>query len=134
MESVDKEIMAIKNWEANSLLFRFIDYLLFMSEKDVRKLIREALNQLDEARIVTYPSEILSKIGKEVGGIKTIDIQTMGDGATGLYRYEKDGNAYEIQIRPAGLVKYKERWGKRMIKKDPNPLKAAYNILNKGAK
>ena len=105
-----------------------------MSEKDIRKLIREALNQIDEARMVTYTTELLSKIGREVSGLKTIDIQTMGDGSAGFYRYEKDGNAYEIQIRPAGLVKYKERWGKKMMKKEPHPMKPFYRMLNKDGK
>lgn len=110
--------------------FLFYELFIFM-RNDIKKIIVESIQELLEARNVTYPSEILFKIGKEVSGIRRIDMQTMGDGAAGLYRYEKDGNAYEIQIRPAALVKYKERWGNRMIKKSPGPVKMAHRILNK---
>lgn len=105
-----------------------------MNEKDLRKLIRESLSQLDEARMMTYTSEILSRIGREIPGLKTLDIQSMGDGSAGFYRYEKDGNAYEIQIRPAGLVKYKERWGNLLKKKETHPMKPFYRMLNKDDK
>lgn len=100
-----------------------------MEEKELRKLIREALNQLDEVRMVTYAFEISSKIGREIEGMKTLDIQAMGDGAIALYRY-KDGNAYEIQIRPIALSKQKGRWEKLIAKKEPHPMKAVYKILN----
>jgi hypothetical protein len=99
-----------------------------MTEKDIRKLIREAINELEEARMVTYAYEIMSQFSKNVPGIKTIDFQAMGDGMIGLYRY-KDGNAYEIQIRPAGLSKNKERWGKLVKKNEPHPMKTIYRQL-----
>ena len=82
--------------------------------------------------MVTFTSEILSKIGK-VDGMKTLDIQSTGSGSIGLYRY-KDGNAYEIEIKPAALIKYKERWGALLKKKEEHPIKPFYRMLNKNGK
>ena len=105
-----------------------------MEEKEIRAIIRESLNQLFERRMVTYAFEISSKIGREIEGMeKTLDIQAMGDGAIGLYRY-KDGNAYEIQIRPISLSKDKGRWGNLIQKAEPHPMKAWYKMLNPGQK
>lgn len=98
---------------------------------DIRKIIRETLNQLDESRMTTYSFEILSNIGKQVPGLSQLGLQSMSDGSVGLYRYEKDGNAYEIQIRPADLIKDKERWGKFLTKNEPHYMKDIYKILNK---
>lgn len=104
-----------------------------MNEKELRKLIRETFNQLDEVRMVTFAFEISSRIGRELSGMKTLDIQAMGDGAIGLYRY-KDGNAYEIQIRPISLSKEKDRWEKLIKKKEEHPMKPFYRMLNKDGK
>lgn len=102
-----------------------------MEEKELRKLIREALNQLDEVRMVTHTFDISSRIGREIEGMKMLGLQGMADGTIGLYRY-KDGNAYEIQIRPIALSKEKGRWEKLIKKKEPHPMKAWHKLLNPG--
>ena len=99
-----------------------------MNEKDIRKIIKEELERLNETRMVTYTSEILSRIGREITNLKTLDIQSTGDGSIGLYRYEKDGNAYEIQIRPASLIKDKYRWGNKLVSKE-HPSKPMFRDL-----
>ena len=98
-----------------------------MDKKEVRKIIRETLEQLGESRMVTFTSDILWQAGKNIEGLKPLNIQSMGDGSVGLYRY-KDGNVYEIQIRPASLIKDKDRWG-NILKPKENPTKKMYRDL-----
>lgn len=83
----------------------------------IRKIIREELLRVNESRTTTYTSEILYAIGKSVPGLKPIASNFMGDGSEGLYRYEKDGNAYEIQIRPIEYANDKDNWKKYTAKK-----------------
>lgn len=87
-----------------------------LSEDLIRKAVRKELFRLDEARMVTYTSKILGDIGRNVPGMKkTIDIWSLANGSVGLYRYE-DGNAYEVEVRPASLSKHKDIFGKYMTK------------------
>lgn len=98
-----------------------------MSEDKLRNIIRESLDDvLSESRMSTSAFEILSKIGK-IDGMKLLDLKGLVDGQIGLFRY-KDGNAYEIQITPAALIKDKELWGGRLASKE-NPDKAMYRDL-----
>lgn len=108
--------------------FSFLWLFIFMTEKYIRKLIREQLEQLNESRMVTYPTQILFQIPKAIPELKMLGQHTMGDGSTALYRYEFDGNAYEIQIRPASLSKNKSDWGKILAPKE-NPAKKMYRDL-----
>lgn len=105
-----------------------------MTEKDIRKLIRESLAQLDETRMVTSNLDIMGQISRNVPGLKVLEIKSMFDGMAGLFRYEKDGNAYEIEIRPASLIKDKEFWGNLLKKKEEHPMKPFHRMLNKDAK
>lgn len=105
-----------------------------MTEKDIRKLIRESLEQLDESRGTTSTLELMSKMTRSTEGVKVLDIRSMLDGTAGLFRYEKDGNAYEIEIRPASSIKDKEFWGNLLKKKDDHPMKPFYRMLNKDGK
>lgn len=95
-------------------------YGTMTSEEQIRKSVRKELSILNEVRMVTYTSKILSDIGKSLPGIKkAIDIWSLANGSVGLYRYE-DGNAYEIEVRPAALSKHKDIFGKyttRHVKK-----------------
>ena len=72
-------------------------------ELNLKKLIRETLESLDESRMTTSTFSLVGQIGRSIPGLKTLDIKSLSDGTAGLYRYEKDGNAYEIEVRPAGL-------------------------------
>lgn len=102
-----------------------------MEEKDIRKIIKESLNQLDEARMITNTMGLISNMLRSVEGIKILDIRGMADGTAGLFRYEKDGNAYEIEIRPASNIKGKSFWGNLLKKKEEHPMKAFHKMLNK---
>lgn len=98
--------------------------------EEIRKLIREELEILEESRMVTYTSKIASDIGKSIPGVeKVLDIRSMYDGTTALFRYE-DGNVYEIQIRPASSIKDKEYYGKILQKKGDPEKKAAAKIAS----
>jgi hypothetical protein len=105
-----------------------------MTEKDIRKLIRESLERLDESRMGTSTLELMGKMTRGAEGVKVLDIRSMVDGMAGLFRYEKDGNAYEIEIRPASLIKDKEFWGNLLKKKEEHPMKPFHRILNKDGK
>jgi hypothetical protein len=117
-----------------TLLFRFIGLFIGMTEQDVRKLIRESLMSLDESRMTTFSLEIMGKIHRAIPELKPLDIRSMSDGTAGLFRYEKDGNAYEIEIRPASLIKDKDFWGAILKKKEPHPMKDIYKLINKNQK
>ena len=99
-----------------------------MTDKDIRKLIRESLSQLNEARTSSSTFELMSKMTRGVEGIKILDIRSMLDGTAGLFRYEKDGNAYEIEIRPASSIKDKEFWGNKLVSKE-HPSKPMFRDL-----
>jgi len=76
--------------------------------------IEEAQEMLQE-RLETFASDIHREISK-IPGITRLGFWSLADGFVGLYRYEKDGNAYEIEIRPIQLGKHKELWG-NLVKK-----------------
>jgi hypothetical protein len=82
----------------------------------IRRLIREELLKLEESRTVTFAGEILSNIAKNVPDLKAIASNYMGSGSEGIYRY-KDGNAYEIQVRPIAYANDKEHWRRYTSKK-----------------
>lgn len=105
-----------------------------MTEKNIRKLIRESIYQLDEARTATSTMELISNMTRGAVGIKVLDIRGMADGMAALFRYEKDGNAYEMEVRPASLIKDKEFWGNFLQKKEQHPMKPFHRMLNKGEK
>jgi hypothetical protein len=100
-------------------------YTRMDSEEHIRKAIRKELYLLNEVRMVTYTSKILSDIGRNLPGMKkTLDIWSLANGSVGLYRYE-DGNAYEIEVRPASLSRHKDIFGKyitKHIKKKTDPV------------
>lgn len=104
---------------------------MVMTEKDIRKLIRESIGSLDESRMVTNSFDLMSKISRNIPGLKKLGIQAMSDGMAGLFRYELDGNVYEIQIRPAARIEDKDFWGNVIKKTEPNPMKDVYKLLNK---
>ena len=99
-----------------------------MNEKDIRNIIKESLNQLYEARMATNSFEIVSKMIRNIDGIKLLDIRSMADGTAGLFRYEKDGNAYEIEVRPASNIKDKGFWGNKLVSKE-HPDKSMFRDL-----
>jgi hypothetical protein len=80
--------------------------------------------------MTTSTFELMSKISRGIEGVKIIDIRSMLDGTAGLFRY-KDGNAYEIEIRPASSIKDKEFWGNKLKKKEEHPMKPFHRMLNK---
>lgn len=82
-------------------------------KKPLGNKIEEAI---EEGRLVTYTTKILSDMSK-IPGLKRIGAYSVADGTVGLFRYE-DGNAYEIEIRPAALAKRKDVWGNLLKKRE----------------
>jgi hypothetical protein len=76
------------------------------------------------------PTHILDRLS-EIGNLfaKTVRMHGLGDGAVGLFR-DRDGQAYEIQIRPAKYAQYSSTLGtspspetaerKKIAQEDPN--------------
>lgn len=79
-------------------------------------VIKENPEILSE-RLTTFASEIHREISK-IPGLSRINFWSLANGFVGLYRYDKDGNAYEIEIRPVQLGQYKGLWGNQIKKKE----------------
>jgi hypothetical protein len=77
------------------------------------KLNEEVLQE----RLTTFATDIHSKIS-QIPDLKRIDLWTHANGIAGLYRYEKDGNAYEIDIRPVQVGQFKDLWGDKIKKRE----------------
>lgn len=75
-----------------------------------------------QERLVTFATDIHREISK-IPDIKRIDFWSTANGMVGLYRYEKDGNAYEIDIRPVQIGQYKDLWGDKIKKKEEREIK-----------
>ena len=80
------------------------------------KEIAELLSEINEVRSPVFTGEIIQNISK-IEGMTRLDTWAVGDGTVGLFRYEKDGNAYEIDVRPMSQSKHKELWGDKVKKK-----------------
>lgn len=97
-----------------------------MDEKDLRHIIKESIKTvLSESR----PSNafgLASKIGR-MEGMKMLGLKGMSDGFVALYKDETD-NVYEVEIRPAALIKDKEFWGNLLQSKE-HPVKTAFRDL-----
>lgn len=74
---------------------------------------QELLNE----RLTTFASDIHSEISK-IPGLKRLNLWSTANGFVGLYRYEKDGNAYEIEIRPVQVGTQKALWGNQIKKRE----------------
>jgi hypothetical protein len=74
---------------------------------------QEVLNE----RLETFASNIHSEISK-IPGLKRLNLWSTANGFVGLYRYEKDGNAYEIEIRPVQVGQNKAMWGNQIKKRE----------------
>jgi len=81
------------------------------NHKNIRKIIKDELFKLNESRLITFTGDIMYSIGKNVPDLKRIASNSMVDGSEGIFRY-KDGNAYEIQIRPIEYANDKDNWAK----------------------
>jgi hypothetical protein len=84
-----------------------------MEDKEIASL----LSELDEVRTPVFTLEIIQKIS-QLADMKRIDTWAVADGTVGLFRYEKDGNAYEIEVRPISQGKHKDLWKDKIKKKD----------------
>jgi len=73
-------------------------------------------HKAEGAHTTTYVDQIISDISK-VPGFKRLDSWALGDGMTALYNY-KDGNAYEITIRPAKHGQHKDLFGNILKKRE----------------
>jgi len=80
------------------------------------KLLK-ALESINEVRSPVYTAEILQKISS-LSDMRKLDSWFVADGTVGLFRFEKDGNAYEIEIRPIAKGTNKELWGDKIKKKE----------------
>ncbi len=67
--------------------------------------------------MVTYTGMMLSEIKNALPHLKSLGISSHARGTVGLFRNEKDGNAYEIDIRPAKLAQHPDIWGDILVKK-----------------
>jgi hypothetical protein len=74
---------------------------------------QEVLNE----RLTTFVGDIHSEISK-IPGLKRLNLWSTANGFVGLYRYEKDGNAYEIEIRPIQVGTQKALWGNQIKKRE----------------
>jgi hypothetical protein len=77
----------------------------------------EENQQLLNERLTTFASDIHSEISK-LPGLKRLNLWSLANGFVGLYRYEKDGNAYEIEIRPVQVGTQKALWGNQIKKRE----------------
>jgi hypothetical protein len=74
---------------------------------------QELLNE----RLTTFASDIHSEISK-LPSLKRLNLWSLANGFVGLYRYDKDGNAYEIEIRPVQVGTQKGLWGNQIKKRE----------------
>ena len=77
----------------------------------------EANQEVLNERLTTFASDIHSEISK-IPGLKRLNLWSLANGFVGLYRYEKDGNAYEIEIRPVQVGTQKALWGNQIKKRE----------------
>ena len=77
----------------------------------------EVEGQIDEVRSPVYTQEILQKISN-IADLNRLDSWLVADGSVALFRYERDGNAYEVEVRPISQGKSKELWGDKIKKKE----------------
>jgi len=85
--------------------------------KNIKSFIKQLLT---EARFVTYTGEIMGQISKSIPDLKRLDLRGFASGTMGLFRY-KDGNAYEIVIRPVKYSEFKDYYGDLVKKKIDRP-------------
>jgi hypothetical protein len=96
---------------------------------NLKSTIRQFLN---EARMMTHTGQLMKEIidflresGKVASRSQTkpykqkglLDLRSFAQGTMALIRYELDGNAYEIIIRPAQYAEFKDDYGDIMKKK-----------------
>lgn len=86
-----------------------------MKIDELKTIIKNLI--LVETRTVTHTANIINKMGKEISDIRVLDIRGILNGTAGLIRYEKDGNAYEVIVRPAEYSEHKDLWKDRIEKK-----------------
>jgi len=111
-EIIDVEMK--ENWRTNEATHGEVPFDTFDKKLDANFECK--LNQaIEESRMTTYTTKIMSEIS--IPGLKRISVYTVADGTVGLFRYE-DGNAYEIEIRPASLAKRKDVWGNLLKKRE----------------
>jgi hypothetical protein len=84
-----------------------------MEDKEIAKLIDE----LNEVRTPVFTLEVIQKIS-QIPDLKRLDTWAVADATVGLFRYEKDGNAYEIEVRPISQGKHKDLWSDKIKKKE----------------
>jgi len=102
--------------------------------KELRKIIREQLEQLEEGRMVTNTFNIVNGMTKKdvqpkLGMVKVLDIRSTGQGTALLFRHE-DGNAYEVTVRPAAYA-VKGLWGNLIKKNQEKPLKGFNDTMGR---
>ena len=73
--------------------------------------------EIIQERLTTYSTEIHREISK-LPNLKRINFWSTASSMVGLYRYEPDGYAYEIEIRPVEIGKHKDLWGNQIKKRE----------------
>lgn len=126
---IDKMFMDQERWEDIDTLYR----LIVKRTKPLKQATQEELSEIFDAlgrnenveknqevlneRLTTFASDIHSEISK-IPGLKRLNLWSTANGFVGLYRYEKDGNAYEIEIRPVQVGQNKAMWGNQIKKRE----------------
>ena len=126
---IDKMFMNKERWEDIDTLYR----LIIRRTKPFKQASPQELQEIFDAlgrnenveknqevlneRLTTFASDIHSEISK-IPGLKRLNLWSTANGFVGLYRYEKDGNAYEIEIRPVQVGQNKAMWGNQIKKRE----------------
>lgn len=126
---IDKMFMDKERWEDIDTLYR----LIIKRTKPFKQASPQELQEIFDAigknenveenqevlneRLTTFVGDIHSEISK-IPGLKRLNLWSTANGFVGLYRYEKDGNAYEIEIRPVQVGTQKALWGNQIKKRE----------------
>jgi hypothetical protein len=92
---------------------------LFEVVQKLDKTFKPKLNEEEmlQERLTTHSIDIHGKLSK-VPELKRLNLWSTASSMVGLYRYEPDGYAYEIEIRPVEIGRHKELWGNQIKKRE----------------
>lgn len=86
-------------------------------KNDKAKIVEIINEEILQERLTTYSTEIHREISK-LPNLKRLSFWSTASSMVGLYRYEPDGYAYEIEIRPVEIGRHKDLWGNLIKKKE----------------
>lgn len=86
-------------------------------KNDNAKILQIINEEILQERLTTHGIDIHREISK-VPDLKRINLWSTASSMVGLYRYEPDGYAYEIEIRPVEIGQHKDLWGNQIKKRE----------------